>query len=56
MASRQVEGPVRADCLLHNPTLSEAPLRAVASLALGSWHPITRVYVIGQRAAPGGFT
>jgi hypothetical protein len=40
--------PARADCLLHNPSLSEAPLRAVTSLALGSWHPITRVYVIGE--------
>jgi hypothetical protein len=52
MASRQVEVPARADCLLHNPALSEAPLRAVTSLAFGSWHPITRVYAIGQRPAP----
>src|SRR5580704_12408834 len=52
MASRQVEGPARADCLLHKTVYPKQPFGSHTSLALGCSHPINRPYVIGLKARP----
>src|SRR5580704_11272616 len=56
MASRQVEGPARADCLLHKTVYPKQPFGSHTSLTLGCSHPINRPYAHRQGPAPRGFS